>query len=77
MRNFGAIYGILTLISIIGSGVGPVWAAKIYDNENSYASVLYIFAVLMLLSGVIAFLVTSMARKNSGAYQGQAADMVE
>jgi MFS family permease len=77
MRNFGAIYGILTLISIIGSGVGPVWAAKIFDNENSYVSVLYIFAVLMALSGVIAFFITSMARKNAGEVQGQTADMVE
>jgi MFS family permease len=77
MRNFGAIYGILTLVSIIGSGVGPVWAAKVFDNENSYVSVLYIFAVLMALSGVIAFFITSMARKNAGEVQGQTADMVE
>ncbi len=77
LKNFGAIYGILTLISIIGSGVGPVWAAAVYDGENSYVSVLYVFAVLMILSGVIAFFVTSMARKNSGAYEGQTADAVE
>jgi MFS-type transporter involved in bile tolerance (Atg22 family) len=77
MRNFGAIYGILTLISIIGSGIGPVWAATVYDSEKSYASVLYIFAALMALSGVIAFFVTSMARKNAGVIQGQTADVVK
>ncbi len=77
MRSFGAIYGILTLISIIGSGIGPVWAATVYDSEKSYASVLYIFAALMALSGVIAFFVASMARRNSGSYQEQTADAIE
>ena len=77
MKNFGAIYGILTLISIVGAAIGPVWAGAVYDKELSYLSVLYIFAGLMALSAVIAYFVSYAARENQSAVQAQAADAVE
>jgi len=77
MRNFGAIFGILNLIAIIGSGIGPVWAGVVFDTRGSYSSVLYVFAVLMLLIAAIAFWITSVSRvpdKNLEARAVEAAD---
>ena len=77
MKNFGAIYGILTLISIFGAVVGPVWAGAVYDIKESYLSVLYIFAGLMALSGVIAYFISYATRENQRAVQAQTAGAVE
>jgi len=58
-KNFGAIYGILNLVSIVGGGIGPVVLGLIFDNFSSYISALYIFVALMALIGVISFFIRS------------------
>jgi len=77
MKNFGAIFGILNLLSIAGSVVGPVWAGAVYDSKESYVSVLYIFAALMVVSAVVAFFIRSVSRESRETLQPQMADAIE
>ena len=44
--NFGAIFGLLIGINMIGSIVGPSLAGWVYDNWHSYQGIWYIFASL-------------------------------
>jgi MFS family permease len=78
VRHFGALYGILNLISILGAAFGPVvLGLVVYDNLKSYLPGLYAFVVLMALSAVIAYLVSYAARENKSAMQSQTARAVE
>jgi MFS family permease len=77
MKNFGAIFGILNLIAIVGSGIGPVWAGIAFDREGSYASVLYVFAALMLLTAGIAFRINTTSRRSWETAEAQPADAVD
>ena len=77
MKNFGAIFGILNLIAIVGAGIGPVWAGVAFDRDGSYASVLYIFAALMLLTAGIAFRINTASRRSWEAGEAQPADVVD
>ena len=77
MKNFGALYGILNLISIIGAAIGPVALGIIFDTQGSYMSALYIFIMLMALTGVIALFIGSASQQAGIARQIQPADAVE
>jgi MFS family permease len=78
LRHFGALYGILNLISIIGAAFGPViLGLVVYDNFESYLPGLYAFIVLMVVSAAIAYFVSYAARENQAAIQAQTADAVE
>jgi len=52
-RSHGAIFGVLTFISGIGSAVGPVMAGYMFDTTGSYQLV---FLVLtgMSIAGLVA-----------------------
>ncbi|UCD59101.1 MAG: MFS transporter [Candidatus Hydrogenedentota bacterium] len=74
MRNFGAIYGILTLISILGAAIGPVVLGVAFDIQKSYLSVFYVFVVLMALTAVISALISAAPQRAGIAYEAQPAD---
>ena len=50
MKNFGAIYGILTITMNVGGAVGPVGAGMYFDRYGTYLPVFYVFAVFLLLA---------------------------
>jgi len=56
LRNFGAIYGVLTLISITGAAVGPVVVGRMYDVAEMngvakpYQTALIILIVMTFIS---------------------------
>ncbi len=52
-RNFGTIYGVLTSIVALGSGLGPLAAGATYDLAGSYTPFLAVGVVGSLLSGVL------------------------
>ena len=56
MRNFGKIYGAISSLVAVGSGIGPVMAGWIYDTTGSYepflmgGAVALVFSALLMLS---------------------------
>ena len=75
VKHFGALYGVLNLISIIGAALGPVTLGLVSDIRESYMLGVYAFVGLMALSGAIALFIGSAAPPAPGAYQPQAADV--
>jgi MFS family permease len=56
-RNFGAIYGVLNILSTVGTAVGPVGAGMFFDSQGTYLPVLCVFSALMLVTALLSFLV--------------------
>jgi sugar phosphate permease len=52
LRQFGAVYGSLTLISTLGTGIGAFLAGAVYDTTQSYIPVFVLFAVCMVVAGL-------------------------
>ena len=56
MRNYGKIYGFISSLVAIGSGIGPTLAGWIYDTTKSYepflmgGSVALVFSAVLMLS---------------------------
>jgi MFS family permease len=59
MRNFGAIYGVLNLISTVGGAIGPVGTGLFFDSQNTYLPVFYFFFAVMVGLVVVAMLMKS------------------
>lgn len=59
VRNFGAIYGILNLISILGAALGPYSLGLSDQLRKSYVPGLYVYGGLMVLTGIIAYFIKS------------------
>jgi predicted MFS family arabinose efflux permease len=55
MRNFGKIYGLVTSMVSLGSGLGPVLAGAIYDLSGDYRAFLIAGTVGLVLSGLMLF----------------------
>lgn len=53
LRNFGTIYGVITSLVALGSGIGPLLAGLAYDISGSYAPFLVFGAASSLLSGFL------------------------
>lgn len=51
LSNFGSIFGLLTLFSILGAAFGPVVVGLMYDTTHSYQGAFALLIVLTLLSG--------------------------
>ena len=51
LKNFGAIYGIITSIVALGTGLGPMIAALSYDHLGGYSQFLIAGTVGCLLAG--------------------------
>jgi MFS family permease len=66
VKHFGALYGVLNLLSIIGAALGPVALGEVFDARGSYMLGIYIFVGLMLLSGVIALFIRPATHRNCG-----------
>ena len=61
LKNFGAIFGILTLASTVGAAIGAVLSGVIYDHAKSYLPAFWLFIVLMAIAGICGV----MARKKA------------
>lgn len=56
MRNFGAIYGGMTSVVAVGSGIGPVLAGAVFDRTGNYDAFLIGGAVGCVLCGALTLL---------------------
>jgi MFS family permease len=50
LRNFGSIFGLMTLFSIVGAAAGPPVVGYMYDAGNSYRGAFILLIALTLLS---------------------------
>jgi len=55
LRNFGKIYGMISSLVAVGSGVGPIMAGAIYDNLGTYELFLSGGAIALTLSAMLLF----------------------
>ncbi|MCB2076046.1 MAG: MFS transporter [Novosphingobium sp.] len=55
MKNFGTIYGVMTSMVALGSGLGPVVAGAIYDLSGNYDTFLLAGTIGLVLSGALLF----------------------
>lgn len=56
MRNFGAIYGLMSALVALASGLGPFVAGYIYDNMGGYGPFLWFGVVGCTVGGALLFL---------------------
>ena len=56
-RDVGSIYGLMLTAWGCGSALGPLLIAHIRETTGHYSEALHVFAVIMLLSAVIPFIV--------------------
>jgi len=54
LRNFGAIYGILSIAANLGASVAPFAAGEYHDRHSTYLPLYYLFAGIMLIGVFIA-----------------------
>jgi sugar phosphate permease len=57
MKNFGAVYGVLNVLTTVGGAVGPVGAGLFFDARKTYLPVFYLFIALMLVAVLVSILV--------------------
>jgi predicted MFS family arabinose efflux permease len=55
MRNYGAIFGFISSMIALASGVGPLFAGWSHDVYGSYALLLIVGTVMSLVSGALIF----------------------
>jgi predicted MFS family arabinose efflux permease len=53
MKNFGAIYGVMSSLMALASGVGPMLGGLIYDHTGSYRLFLIAGAVGCVIGGLL------------------------
>lgn len=53
MKNFGTIYGVVTSLVALGSGLGPMIAGLVYDTAGDYTAFLVAGAIGSVLCGLL------------------------
>ena len=53
-KNFGAIYGTLNIMSLLGGAVSPVVAGAVFDKHGSYLPIFFALAPLVVVAGLFA-----------------------
>jgi predicted MFS family arabinose efflux permease len=61
MRNFGAIYGGMTSVVAVGSGIGPVLAGAVFDRTGNYDAFLISGTVGCVLCGTLTLLLPAIS----------------
>jgi MFS family permease len=62
-KNFGEIYGKLTLISFMGSGISFVSLGAVYERLESYLPAFYVFVFLALFAIILSALINPQTRE--------------
>jgi MFS family permease len=65
VAHFGEIFGILNIVIIAGTVIGPVITGYMYDMMMSYHAAFLLFALLTVIGGGISFFLRSPAVKRS------------
>lgn len=67
MRNFGMIYGIMSALVAVASGLGPYIAGLVYDANGGYGPFLWAGAVACTLGGALLLFLPVMPDWDEGA----------
>jgi predicted MFS family arabinose efflux permease len=62
MRNFGMIYGVMSALVALASGLGPWIAGKVYDTSDGYEPFLWAGAVGCVLGGALLLVLPPMPK---------------
>ncbi|EZP83643.1 Major facilitator transporter [Novosphingobium resinovorum] len=62
MRNFGMIYGVMSALVALASGLGPWIAGKVYDTSGGYEPFLWAGAVGCVLGGALLLVLPPMPK---------------
>jgi MFS family permease len=73
MRNFGSIYGAMSALVALASGLGPFVAGRIYDTMGGYGPFLWAGVVGCTLGGVLLVLLPAYPRWDDEAEAERAA----
>jgi MFS family permease len=65
MKNFGAIFGILSITGAVGGAAGPVAAGIYFDRTATYLPIFYLFVGFLLAAGVCSFLIKPVSLGNA------------
>ncbi len=52
LKNFGAIFGVLTLLNTAGAAAGAVLSGVIYDSVGTYVPAFMLYTVLLAIAGI-------------------------
>lgn len=63
IKNFGVLYGILTILASVGGAIGPVVAGAVFDRHGTYFPIFIGFAALMLLGSFCSFSIRPAVRR--------------
>lgn len=62
LRNFGMIYGVVSALVALASGLGPWIAGKVYDVAGNYEPFLWVGAIACALGGALLMLLPTMPK---------------
>ena len=65
MKHFGAIFGVLSIMGLVGGSFGPVIAGKVFDTQDSYLLVLYSSIVVSLLAAALCVFLARSSRNHT------------
>jgi MFS family permease len=65
MKNFGAIFGILSIMGAVGGAAGPVAAGMYFDKTETYLPIFYVFVGLMLAAGVCSLFIKPVSLRDA------------
>ena len=63
MKHFGAIYGVLNVMGMVGGAIGPVGAGIYFDRQGTYLPVFFVFIVMMMVAAIVAISIRPRARQ--------------
>jgi MFS family permease len=67
MKHFGALFGVLSIMGLVGGSVGPVIAGKVFDTQDSYLLILYSSIAVSLLAAALCVFLTRSSLNRAGA----------
>ena len=67
-RNYGVIYGVMSICYTLGSGIGMPLSGTIFDKTGSYLPAFYLYIGLAVLAMIIALAALSVGAKAQAAH---------
>ena len=67
-KNYGVIYGVMSICYTIGSGIGMPLSGAIFDKTGSYLPAFYLYIGMALLAMVVAILALNIGGKALAAH---------
>jgi MFS family permease len=63
MKNFGSLFGILSIMGTIGGAAGPIISGFYFDKNGTYLPVFYGFGILMVVGVLCTIAIKPLSRE--------------